>query len=62
MVLFLLHFYFLQSNAIGSALLKQVQEHLNLIEWEYFGLYFDNITRSGWLDPNKLIKKQLKKG
>ena len=42
--------------------MKQVQEHLNLTEWEYFGLFHESPSRSGWLESNKLIKKQLDRG
>jgi len=48
-------------NALGEVLIKQFFEILNLIETDYFGLYFhDFASYNWWLEPNKPVKKQIK--
>uniref|UniRef100_H2YB48 FERM domain-containing protein n=1 Tax=Ciona savignyi TaxID=51511 RepID=H2YB48_CIOSA len=50
-------------QANGSALLKQIYDLLNILESDYFGLYFmDQTDQKYWLEPNKSIKKQIKNG
>ena len=52
---------FLQKKAVGSQLLEQVFYHLDIIEKDYFGLQFtDPYNVAHWLDPTKLVKKQVK--
>ncbi|XP_076805084.1 band 4.1-like protein 2 isoform X2 [Clavelina lepadiformis] len=47
----------------GSILLKQIYDLLNIIERDYFGLYFKDLSdQKYWLEPNKSIKKQMKNG
>ncbi len=41
--------------------MEQVYYHLDLIEKDYFGLqYTDPFNVPHWLDPTKLVKKQVK--
>lgn len=48
---------------MGSALYEQVLYHLDLTEKDYFGLQFTDANHvQHWLDPTKLIKKQVKIG
>nr|CAB3242814.1 band 4.1-like protein 3 [Phallusia mammillata] len=50
-------------QANGSVLLKQIYDLLNIVENDYFGLYFRDLSdHKYWLEPNKSIKKQLKNG
>ena len=54
-------YLFLQKKAVGSQLLEQVFYHLDIIEKDYFGLQFtDPYNVAHWLDPTKLVKKQVK--
>ncbi|KAG9469401.1 hypothetical protein GDO78_020607 [Eleutherodactylus coqui] len=48
----------------GQALLELVFKFLDLTERDYFGLQLadDSCDNPRWLDPNKLIRKQLKRG
>ncbi|KAM5152684.1 tyrosine-protein phosphatase non-receptor type 4 [Mantella aurantiaca] len=48
----------------GQALLELVFKFLDLTERDYFGLQLadDSSENPKWLDPNKLIRKQLKRG
>ncbi|CAL1297677.1 unnamed protein product [Larinioides sclopetarius] len=47
----------------GSALYEQVFYHIDLTEKDYFGLQFTDANHvQHWLDPTKLIKKQVKIG
>ncbi|GFR21456.1 band 4.1-like protein 5 [Trichonephila clavata] len=48
---------------LGSALYEQVYYHIDLTEKDYFGLQFTDANHvQHWLDPTKLIKKQVKIG
>ncbi|KAG8183165.1 hypothetical protein JTE90_013687 [Oedothorax gibbosus] len=48
---------------LGSALYEQVFYHIDLTEKDYFGLQFTDANHvQHWLDPTKLIKKQVKIG
>lgn len=50
-------------RAAGQVLLSLVYKHLGLDEKDYFGLlYTDDKNNPRWLDPLKLIKKQIKRG
>lgn len=50
-----------QKKATGSDLYEQVFYSLDLVEKDYFGLQFtDANSVKHWLDPTKLIKKQVK--
>ncbi|XP_063646436.1 tyrosine-protein phosphatase non-receptor type 4 isoform X7 [Pan troglodytes] len=48
----------------GQVLLDVVFKHLDLTEQDYFGLQLadDSTDNPRWLDPNKPIRKQLKRG
>uniref|UniRef100_A0A4W6G9T7 Tyrosine-protein phosphatase n=1 Tax=Lates calcarifer TaxID=8187 RepID=A0A4W6G9T7_LATCA len=48
----------------GQVLLDAVFKHLELTERDYFGLHLadDSSDAPRWLDPNKPIRKQLKRG
>uniref|UniRef100_A0A671SUK8 Tyrosine-protein phosphatase n=1 Tax=Sinocyclocheilus anshuiensis TaxID=1608454 RepID=A0A671SUK8_9TELE len=48
----------------GQILLEAVCKHLELTERDYFGLHLadDSSDSPRWLDPNKPIRKQLKRG
>ncbi|KAL8183119.1 UNVERIFIED_CONTAM: Tyrosine-protein phosphatase non-receptor type 4 [Gekko kuhli] len=48
----------------GQVLLDVVFKHLDLTERDYFGLQLadDSTDNPRWLDPNKPIRKQLKRG
>uniref|UniRef100_A0A8C5HGC0 FERM domain-containing protein n=1 Tax=Gouania willdenowi TaxID=441366 RepID=A0A8C5HGC0_GOUWI len=48
----------------GQVLLDAVFKHLELTERDYFGLHLadDSSDTPRWLDPNKPIRKQLKRG
>lgn len=51
----------LQKKATGQQLMEQVNYHLDLIEKDYFGLqYSDPYSVPHWLDPTKVVKKQVK--
>uniref|UniRef100_A0AAR2JWU0 protein-tyrosine-phosphatase n=1 Tax=Pygocentrus nattereri TaxID=42514 RepID=A0AAR2JWU0_PYGNA len=54
---------FLQKQDQGQILLDVVFEHLQLTERDYFGLQLadDSSDNQRWLDPNKPIRKQLKR-
>lgn len=53
----------LPKKANGQQLLEQVYYSLDLIEKDYFGLQFmDHNHVQHWLDPTKLVKKQVKIG
>uniref|UniRef100_A0A803K5X3 Erythrocyte membrane protein band 4.1 like 4B n=1 Tax=Xenopus tropicalis TaxID=8364 RepID=A0A803K5X3_XENTR len=53
----------LPKHAKGQDLFDQIVYHLDLVETDYFGLqYMDAAQISHWLDPTKLIKKQIKIG
>ncbi|XP_013789653.1 band 4.1-like protein 5, partial [Limulus polyphemus] len=48
-------------KSLGSELYEQVWYHLDLIEKDYFGLQFTDANHvSHWLDPTKMIRKQVK--
>ncbi|KAM6970309.1 tyrosine-protein phosphatase non-receptor type 4 [Aplochiton taeniatus] len=49
---------------LGQVLLETVFKHLELTERDYFGLHLsdDSSDTPRWLDPNKAIRKQLKRG
>uniref|UniRef100_A0A8C6AAX0 Tyrosine-protein phosphatase non-receptor type n=1 Tax=Marmota marmota marmota TaxID=9994 RepID=A0A8C6AAX0_MARMA len=51
-------------NELGQVLLDIVFKHLDLTERDYFGLQLadDSTDNPRWLDPNKPIRKQLKRG
>lgn len=50
-----------QRKADGSFLLNQIRELLDIIEFDYFGLSFEDSTHQKyWLEGEKSIKKQLK--
>ncbi|XP_043916669.1 tyrosine-protein phosphatase non-receptor type 4 [Protopterus annectens] len=51
-------------NDHGQVLLDLVFKHLDLTERDYFGLQVadDSTSNPRWLDPNKPIRKQLKRG
>ncbi|XP_051154879.1 tyrosine-protein phosphatase non-receptor type 4 isoform X3 [Leptopilina boulardi] len=65
------HTFQLDKRAKGQVLLDLVFQHLELIEKDYFGLqYAENGTINSsspnpdvmrWLDPSKLVKKQIRK-
>ncbi|XP_064875111.1 tyrosine-protein phosphatase non-receptor type 4-like isoform X1 [Oncorhynchus nerka] len=52
----------------GQVLLEEVFKHLELTERDYFGLHLSDdssdspVGAKRWLDPNKPIRKQLKRG
>ncbi|XP_031573652.1 band 4.1-like protein 4 [Actinia tenebrosa] len=53
----------IQKSTKGQEVLEKVFDHLNLLERDYFGLrYVDKASHSRWLDPMKLVMKQLKAG
>ncbi|XP_063233077.1 tyrosine-protein phosphatase non-receptor type 4 isoform X2 [Bacillus rossius redtenbacheri] len=63
------HTFQVEKRAKGHALLEMVFQHLELIEKDYFGLQFSdngvapnpaNSDNMRWLDPSKLVKKQLR--
>jgi len=57
---FYLTFVF-QKKSIGQELMEQVYYHLDIIEKDYFGLqYTDPYNVPHWLDPTKIVKKQVK--
>ncbi|GFU38048.1 band 4.1-like protein 5 [Nephila pilipes] len=48
-------------KAVGADLCEQVFYHIDLVEKDYFGLYYtDEFNVQHWLDPTKEIKKQVK--
>ncbi|XP_065568926.1 band 4.1-like protein 5 [Artemia franciscana] len=50
-------------KALGSDLLEQVFYSLDLTEKDYFGLQYTDVNHvQHWLDPTKLLKKQVKIG
>ncbi|CAB3403279.1 unnamed protein product [Caenorhabditis bovis] len=59
------HFSFvIEKNALGNVLLEKVYSYLELIEKDYFGLIFfvadpSEGQRKKWLDPNKVVRKQM---
>uniref|UniRef100_G3PIE8 Erythrocyte membrane protein band 4.1 like 2 n=1 Tax=Gasterosteus aculeatus aculeatus TaxID=481459 RepID=G3PIE8_GASAC len=56
-----LNLSFPQKRAKGQFLFFKVCEHLNLMEKDYFGLfYMDNHAQTCWLDPTKDIKRQIR--
>lgn len=53
----------LSKKALAGDLYEQVFYSLDIIEKEYFGLQFTDVNHvKHWLDPNKLVRKQLKIG
>ena len=61
MVVYLTFFFLFQKKSLGKDLLEQVFYHLDIIEKDYFGLQFtDPYNVPHWLDPTKLVKKQVK--
>uniref|UniRef100_A0A2K6RUW1 Tyrosine-protein phosphatase non-receptor type n=1 Tax=Rhinopithecus roxellana TaxID=61622 RepID=A0A2K6RUW1_RHIRO len=56
--------FFFQKHDQGQVLLDIVFKHLDLTEQDYFGLQLadDSTDNPRWLDPNKPIRKQLKRG
>lgn len=53
----------ISKKALGHQLMEQVFYHLDIIEKDYFGLQFtDPYNVPHWLDPTKLVKKQVKIG
>lgn len=53
----------LTKKALGADLYEQVYYHIDLVEKDYFGLQFMDANQvQHWLDPTKLIKKQVKIG
>ncbi|XP_018620437.1 tyrosine-protein phosphatase non-receptor type 4-like isoform X1 [Scleropages formosus] len=59
-----LHTFKVDKHNQGHVLLDIVFKHLELTERDYFGLQLadDSSDSPGWLDPNKPIRKQLKRG
>ncbi|KAI0214356.1 Band 4.1-like protein 5 [Lamellibrachia satsuma] len=50
----------LQKKSLGQELYEKVFYHLDLIETDYFGLQFTDVTNvTHWLDPTKTIRKQV---
>ncbi len=50
-----------QKKSIGQELMEQVYYNLDIIEKDYFGLqYTDPYNVPHWLDPSKIVKKQVK--
>ena len=50
-----------QKKATGQELMEKIHYQMDIIEKDYFGLqYTDHNHVSHWLDPTKLIKKQVK--
>ncbi|XP_062506478.1 band 4.1-like protein 1 isoform X2 [Corticium candelabrum] len=48
-------------DAKAPAVLDQVFSHLNVLEKDYFGLYWiDKEDDRHWLDPRKMVRKQVK--
>ncbi|XP_062853275.1 FERM, ARHGEF and pleckstrin domain-containing protein 2 isoform X2 [Trichomycterus rosablanca] len=55
-------FYDLEWKADGQTLLTRVFHQINLMESDYFGLEFQNVQMNWvWLEPTKLIVKQMKR-
>ncbi|XP_051880014.1 band 4.1-like protein 2 isoform X2 [Pristis pectinata] len=53
--------YEIEKRAKGQIMLDRVCEQINLLEKDYFGLTFRDITgEKNWLDPAKEIKKQIR--
>ncbi|NWV10898.1 E41L2 protein, partial [Ptilonorhynchus violaceus] len=51
----------LEKRAKGQVLFDKVCEHLNLLEKDYFGLFFyENSEQKNWLDSSKEIKRQIR--
>ncbi|NXW45469.1 E41L2 protein, partial [Nyctiprogne leucopyga] len=51
----------LEKKAKGQVLFDKVCEHLNLLEKDYFGLFFyENSEQKNWLDSSKEIKRQIR--
>uniref|UniRef100_A0AAV2LB05 FERM domain-containing protein n=1 Tax=Knipowitschia caucasica TaxID=637954 RepID=A0AAV2LB05_KNICA len=51
----------LEKRCRGSLLFEKVCEHINLLERDYFGLFFrDQDNNKNWLDPVKEMKKQVR--
>uniref|UniRef100_UPI00358DF34E FERM domain-containing protein 3-like n=1 Tax=Myxine glutinosa TaxID=7769 RepID=UPI00358DF34E len=51
----------LQRDVKGRVLIDHVCNHLNLLERDYFGIRFMDVDKQRhWLDPKKLIVKQMK--
>ena len=50
-----------QKKGTGHELMEKIHCQLDVIEKDYFGLqYTDSNNISHWLDPTKLVKKQVK--
>uniref|UniRef100_A0A3B3BDE4 FERM domain-containing protein n=1 Tax=Oryzias melastigma TaxID=30732 RepID=A0A3B3BDE4_ORYME len=50
-----------QKQARGQLLFQMVCEHLNLLEKDYFALWFRDVDgNKNWLDPAKQMKKQVR--
>lgn len=58
------HAFKVNKSDHGQVLLEMVFKHLELTERDYFGLHLndDSSDAPRWLDPNKPIRKQLKRG
>uniref|UniRef100_A0A8C6V077 Protein tyrosine phosphatase non-receptor type 4a n=1 Tax=Neogobius melanostomus TaxID=47308 RepID=A0A8C6V077_9GOBI len=58
------HAFKVNKSDHGQVLLELVFKHLELTERDYFGLHLNDDTSDTprWLDPNKPIRKQLKRG
>ncbi|NXE33671.1 E41L2 protein, partial [Ptilorrhoa leucosticta] len=51
----------LEKRVKGQVLFDKVCEHLNLLEKDYFGLFFyENSEQKNWLDSSKEIKRQIR--
>ncbi|XP_076359400.1 protein tyrosine phosphatase Meg isoform X1 [Tachypleus tridentatus] len=60
------HTFEVDKRCKGQVLLDLIFQHLELIEKDYFGLQFSEVTGGldtmRWLDPTKGVRKQLKAG
>uniref|UniRef100_A0A5S6QT60 protein-tyrosine-phosphatase n=1 Tax=Trichuris muris TaxID=70415 RepID=A0A5S6QT60_TRIMR len=57
------HAFEVEKHALGQELLERVYDHLELIEKDYFGLQFTDLSPDPgamrWLEPAKSIRKQM---
>ena len=61
LILYDKNWHFFQKKSIGQELMEQVYYNLDIIEKDYFGLqYTDPYNVPHWLDPSKIVKKQVK--
>ena len=50
-----------QKKSTGAELMEKIHCQLDIIEKDYFGLQYTDSNNIGhWLDPTKLVKKQVK--